>query len=392
MNFNQLLQPRIQKFIKENATAVLSVLALKKNPFPEIDYKEILNQIECLQKAKNKLFTWVNAENIIYPSKISVEQTSSEVTAKYKSEIISGQSIIDLTGGFGVDDYYFSKVFKNVTYCEINPILTEIVKHNFINLGVTNCRFITNDSYQTIINLNENFDWIYIDPSRRNDVKGKVFLLKDCLPNVPDLLPQYFKFSNSILIKTAPILDLKAGYNELEYVKKIHIVAVENEVKEILWEIEKNYKNSVAIITKNFTKATAEHFEFKFGSMLDCEFALPETYLYEPNSAIMKSGGFNEVAVQYGLKKLHQHSHLYTSTILKPFPGRIFFINKNISYCKKEMKLHFENKKSNVTTRNFSETVETIRSKWKIKEGGNEYSFFTTDKNFDKIVLICTKI
>lgn len=392
MDFNQLLKIDIQYFIEENSNTDISKLALKKNPFPTVDYKQILNQIECRKKSRMKLPTWFSTKNIIYPSKVSVEQTSSETTSSYKSTIISGDSIIDLTGGFGIDAFYYSKSFNHVIHCELNVALSKIVAHNFKNLKVENVTCLEGDSFEILKNLNQKFDWIYIDPSRRNDKMGKVFLLNDCIPNVSNLLNEYLKFSDHILIKTAPILDLKAGLNELKYVKKIHILAVDNDVKELLWEIEKKYSGEIKIITKNFTRSLVETFNFNLNGFSSSKYSLPEKYLYEPNSSIMKSGGFDEVSTQFGLKKLHQHSHLYTNDEIKPFPGRVFLIDKIVSYSKKEMKLHFKNSKKNITIRNFPDAVESIRKKWNIKEGGDEYCFFTTDKNDNKIVLICTKI
>jgi hypothetical protein len=393
MNTNEILKPEIQNYIYEKTGSDISKLAFQKNPFPEIDFKIILNQIESRTKSKEKLPTWFNSKNIVFPSKISVEQTSSETTAQYKSEIVSGESLIDLSGGFGIDDYYFSKKVKHLIHCEINEELSEIVAHNFDVLNCENAKCISGDSTEILENLHQKFDWIYIDPSRRNDAKGKVFMLKDCLPNVPDLQDFYFKFSNNILIKTAPILDITAALTELENVKKIHIVAVENEVKELLWEIEKDFQNDIIIKTINFNKDKKEVFEFEFHSQREPSFGLPKKYLFEPNSAIMKSGGFSEISIQFHIDKLHQHSHLYTSELeLIDFPGRQFQIEKIIDYSKKEMTANFADQKANITTRNFPETVENIRKKWKIKDGGNLYCFFTTDINENKIVLLCTKI
>lgn len=392
MNIAALLNPQIQNYILEKNNSDVSKLAFQNNPFPEIDFKIVLNQIECRTKSKDKLPTWFSAKNIIYPSKISVEQTSSETTAKYKSEIVSGESLIDLSGGFGVDDYYFSKKIHQVIHCEINADLSKIVAHNMEQLSVSNVTCIEGDSKETLLNLNKKFDWIYVDPSRRNDLKGKVFMLKDCLPNVPDEQEFYYNFSDNILIKTAPILDITSGISELKNVKTIHIVAVENEVKELLWEIEKHYNDAISIKTINFNKEKIDGFEFKFNSEAFSKYSLPKKYLYEPNSAIMKSGGFTEIGNYYSLDKLHQHSHLYTSDDLIEFPGRVFEIDKIISYSKSDLKLYLENTKANITTRNFVDTVEIIRKKWKIKDGGNNYCFFTTDKNDNKIVLICTKI
>ncbi len=392
MNIEALLQPDIQQFIIDKTSADLSKLALQKSPFPEVDFKIILNQIECRTKSKDKLPTWFEVLNIIYPTKISLEQTSSEATAQYKAQLVSGDSLLDLTGGFGVDDYYFSKKLKQVIHCEMNADLSQIVAHNFKQLKVDNISCISGDSHQILTELNQKFSCLYIDPSRRNDAKGKVFLLKDCLPNVPDSLEFYFQFTNSILIKTAPLLDISAGLSELKSVKAIHIVAVENEVKELLWELEKNYQGKIAIKTINFSKSKNEVFEFELDSDITSSYSLPKKYLYEPNSAIMKSGGFAEIGVAFGLDKLHQHSHLYTSNTLIDFPGRIFEINNSFDYSSATMKRNLAGLKSNITTRNFPETVATIRKKWKIKEGGDQYTFFTTDKNEGKIVLLCTKI
>lgn len=388
-----LLNPKVQEFIAKNCGETISKLALQKNPFPDVDWTSILNQIEAKSKAKNKLPTWFSTKNIIYPSKISVEQTSSEITAAYKSELVSGESLIDLTGGFGVDDFYFAKKVKNIFHCELNESLSEIVEHNFKQLNASNIKCFVGDSLDLIKELNANFDWIFIDPSRRNNAKGKVFLLKDCLPNVPENLDFLFQFSKYILIKTAPLLDISAGLSELKNVKTIHIIAVENEVKELLWEINKDYRDSILIKTINFYRNDKQFFEFILGENTgEIQYDLPRKYLYEPNTGIMKSGGFDQVGVFYHLHKFHKHSHLYTNDEIIEFPGRIFEIQNCISYQKSAIKLFLENKQANITTRNFPESVENIRKKWKIKDGGNQYCFFTTDKNDNKIVLICKKI
>lgn len=388
---HSILTQVVQDFINQNISANITQLALQKNPFPETNWTLILQQIAAKQKAITKLPSWFKTPNIYYPSKVSVEQTSSEPTAKYKSELISGEKLIDLSGGFGVDDFYFAKKFKEVTHCEIDADLSEIVQHNFEQLGVSNIECISGDSEVTLVNLNKSFDWLYIDPSRRNETKGKVFMLKDCLPNVPEQLDFYFRFSSNIMIKTAPILDITAGLSELQNVKAIHIVALENEVKELLWLIEKDWIGNPIITAVNLTKDKTITFAFEWNSVAVAEYSEPKTYLYEPNAAIMKSGGFDWISAQFKLKKLHPHSHLYTSDTLIEFPGRVFAIDQIVPYTKTEMKL-LGNQKANITVRNFPDTVENIRKKWKINDGGKYYSFFTTDVNNHKIVLLCSKL
>ena len=392
MNIEQLLHTEIQDFIEENLSSDSTKLALKKNPFSAINYTEIISQIVSKKKAKDKLPTWFSTKNIIYPEKISIEQTSSEATAKYKASLVSGKKLIDCTGGFGIDDYYFAKQFESVIHCEINANLSQIVQHNFRILKATNIQCYQGNSTEILEHLNQKFDCIYIDPSRRNDAKGKVFMLADCLPNVVDLQNFYYQFTDSILIKTAPILDIHAGLLELKNVAEIHIVAVENEVKEILWKIEKNFNNSPEIIAVNLEKEKQTVTKFDSSKSYLANYSLPKKYLYEPNASIMKSGVFEAVSVLFSVEKIQQHSHLYTSEELKNFPGRKFVIDAIIPFQKKEIVQYIQGKKMNVSTRNFPIKPEEIKKKHKISDGGTIFAFFTTNMNNEKIVLLCTKI
>lgn len=392
-DWKRLLNDDIQTFISQQVGQSISTLALQKNPFPALDWRQILQQIEAKTKAKEKLPTWFKTPKIIYPSKVSVEQTSSEITADYKASLIFGKTLMDLTGGFGVDVFYFAKHFEKVVHCEHEASLSKRVLHNYNQLQITNITCLSGESERILENLQTTFDWIYIDPSRRNESKGKVFLLRDCEPNVPELLNFYFQFSLRILIKTAPLLDLTAGLQELKNVAAIHIVAVENEVKELLWEIHHDFSGNPMIKTVNISKKGKEHFDFEMTkNKFEVTFSEPLTYLFEPNAAVMKSGGFSEIAKHYPVLKLHSQTHLYTSDKMVDFCGRIFEIQQKIDYSKTNMKRLLENQKANITTRNFPETVEHIRKKWKIKEGGDLYCFFATDLNNQKIVLLCKKI
>ncbi|MGJ8594098.1 MAG: THUMP-like domain-containing protein [Aquaticitalea sp.] len=390
---NNLLNTESQIFITSNLNADITTLLFKGKTFEGVSTRELIEQIEAKKRSEKKLPTWFAHKNIYYPNKLNIEQTSSEITASYKASLITGKSIIDLTGGFGVDSFYFSKRFESVTHCEIDTNVSQIAQHNFKQLKVGSIENIASDGLEFLKASNRFYDWIYVDPSRRHDVKGKVFFLKDCLPNIPDQLDVIFEYSNNVMIKTSPLLDISAGIDELKYVKTIHVVAVNNEVKELLWILEKEYDSEVSIETINLNSKKNEVFKFNYSveSMTENEYILPLTYLYEPNSAILKAGGFNSVASKLKVHKLHKHSHLYSSDTLIDFPGRSFEIQKVIPYNKKDMKrLNFQ--KANITTRNFPETVEHIRKKFNIKDGGSTYLFFTTNLNNDKIVLECSKI
>ena len=363
----------------------------KKLIFKHVSQQELATQIEAKKRCQNKLKTWYNTPNIYYPNKLNIEQTSSETTAEYKTNLVSGKSLIDLTGGYGVDCFYFSKKINNVSHCEINPSLSEIVNHNYKQLKCNNIKTITGDGIEYLNNTVETFDWIYIDPSRRNDSKGKVFLLSDCLPNVSENIDALFSKTKNILIKTSPLLDITNGLKELGFVKEIHIVAVKNEVKELLFLLEKNYTGETSIITANIYKTRVDTFRFTKTNSKLAQYKLPEKYLYEPNAAILKSGGFNEIALQYNLNKLHQHSHLYSNEHLVDFPGRSFEIIEVITYSKKELRKRFKKQQINITTRNFPKSVAEIRKELQLKDGGTEYLFFTTNFDNKKIAILCTK-
>lgn len=388
-----ILNTEIQEFINANLNSDISSILLKGTSFPFVQTNEIVEQIEAKKRSEKKLPTWFNTQNIYFPNKLNIEQTSSEIAAKYKSELISGNSIMDLTGGFGIDCYYFSKIFKIVQHCEINENLSKIVKHNSKQLDIQNINTVNTDGIEYLKTSKIVYDWIYIDPSRRHDSKGKVFFLKDCLPNVPEHLDLLFKKSNNILIKTSPLLDLSIGISELKYVKTIHIVSINNEVKELLWVIENGFKEAIKIETANIKKNNIERFSFYFEDekQSDSNYNLPLSYLFEPNTSILKAGGFNSIPKQLPVFKLHKHSHLYTSNELIDFPGRSFKIEKTIPYNKKEFK-KLGIKKANVTTRNFPESVQNIRKKFNIKDGGTNYLFFTTDLNNNKIIISTFKL
>ena len=391
MNKN-LLNIDIQSFIVQKLNEDPVKTVLKGSPFPEVKIKEIVEQIISKKKSKKKLPTWFNTDGIYYPNKINIEQTSSEITAKYKSKLTSGSSLIDITGGFGVDCFYLAKQLNFVTHCEINSDLSEIAANNFKKLQVNNIKTISGDGLFLLKNIKHKFDWIYADPSRRDNFKGKVFLLNDCLPNIPENLNFLFQYSDNILLKISPLLDITSTIKELDFVKEIHVIAVSNDVKELLFLLKKHSKKEIKIKTVNIKKENVETFDSILKSNVIPSYSLPKNYLYEPNKAILKAGLFNEISKNFKLDKLHSNSHLYTSNDLINFPGRRFKINQISSYDRKQLRKIIPNKQANITTRNFPQTVAQIRKKIGLREGGDNYLFFTRDINNNHIVLICEKL
>lgn len=390
-----ILNKQVQDFIDENLRADPAKLVLKGSPFEGISPAELAAQVHAKSKAEKKLPTWFKCQNIYYPPVLSIEQSSSEITAQYKALLYSGDAMVDITGGFGVDDYYFSQRFNRVAHCELNEELSTIVSHNFKQLNAGNITCFAGDGLKHLESI-EKTDLIYTDPARRDDAKGKVFLLSDCTPNIVAHQKELFEKAPIILIKTSPLLDLSAGLSELIKVKAIHIVAVRNEVKELLWILDKTASSEVTITAVNLNEYEREQNPFTFSlnesSNAGCLIGSVEKYLYEPNAAIMKSGAFNLVAEKFKLKKLHQHTHLYTGDSLIDFPGRRFEVNEILPYNNKAIKKALGGTSCHITTRNFPVTVATIRKKFKIKDGGDRYVFFCTAHDHQKQVIITQKV
>lgn len=389
MIIKAILNPEVQDFIKKFDGDVAK-LAFAGSSFDTVCVQELIQQIESRRKIQKKLPTWFATSNIIFPPKLNLEQTSSEITAQYKASLIEGESLADITGGFGVDSFFFSEKFSTVNHFEIDATLSEIAQHNFKILKKLNVHCFAEDGLNNV--LNNEFSVIYADPSRRHDSKGKVFFLNDCQPNIPENISAILNHCEIFLLKTSPMLDISVGLNELRDVSEIHIVAVDNEVKELLWLLKKTNIEPLKIKTVNFSKSGKETFNFDWNATGEATYSLPQKYLYEPNAAILKSGAFDLLSNKMKLDKLNKNTHLYTSESLVDFPGRSFAIEKVVPYTKSEMRSALTFKKANITTRNFPESVVTIRKKWKIADGGDEYLFFVTDLENKKEMIVCRKI
>ena len=387
-----VLQTEVQEFLNKNITQKATSIALKKSPFKGISSQELAQQLVGKQKAKIKLPSWFKSNEVYYPPSLNLEQTSSEKTATYKSRLVSGKTLVDCTGGFGIDSVAFSKKITTIFHCELNAELQKIASHNF---KVLNAKNIRSNCYNGIdFALQQKaIDWIYIDPSRRNETKGKVFFLEDCIPNVPAIVDQLFEVTANILVKTAPILDISVGIKELKYVKELHIVAVNNEVKELLWVLCKTaYKNPmIYAVTLYNTFESIIKIGLNEEETAVSRFNTPLKFLFEPYASVMKSGSFNWLSEYYKVAKLHSQTHLYTSEELIDFPGRKFKVIAVYPFTKSTMR-PLVKIKTNVVTRNFKMNVAELRKKYKLQEGLERYLFFVTDKNNKPIVIDCNKI
>ncbi|WP_338791160.1 RsmD family RNA methyltransferase [Bernardetia sp. MNP-M8] len=428
-NYNALLQDDIQSFIEENKDKKITQTLLNLPKEYQGLQIEIGNQIKSLQKSKSKLALWYASDNIIFPPSLSIEQASSEITAEYKASLIENndkingenQTLVDLTGGMGVDSFYFSKKVKKVIYIEQNELLANIAKHNFEQLGAKNIEVLCGNSEDFLEKArNENivFDWIYLDPARRDNIQKKVFLLEDSQPNMVELWKSFKDVGKKWLLKTAPLLDIQLVINRLTHIKKVEVVALKNECKEVLYQLDSSNsslgkadseKIGISAINlheqnfseENFEKTQIESFDFLLESEKEIfiDYSIKneiQNFLYEPNVAVLKAGAFKSIAKKYQLNKFSSNTHLYTSQKLKKdFVGKIFKITEVISFSKKEVKRKFGKKQLNVVTRNFPMSVKELRKQFSVLEGDNQFLFFTTitSKSVDeKIVILCEKI
>lgn len=388
--FKNITSKEVQDFINKNLKTDLSKLILKGSPFPDLDVKTLATQIDSKNKAVKKLPTWYKTIGIIYPPKLNLEQASSEVTANYKASIINAGPLLDLTGGFGSDAYYFAQNTNWVTHCEINEELSEIVKHNFEVLGIKNVTTISGDSAD-ILNKKEEFGTIYIDPSRRAET-GRVFLLKDCEPDVVAHQEQYLQKAKRVIIKAAPMLDIQSALKDLKKVVEVHVVSLKNECKELLFVLEKDAVAEPTVNCVILGSQDTKIISFNFSEERNVETQPTKilNYLYEPDASILKAGMFKLLTERYPVAKIHQHSHLYTSNELIDFPGKRFKVIKTVlfnDFTKAQIP-----RQVNLVCRNFDLKPDELKKKFKLKDGGNEFLFFTTNYKDQKTVIHAQKV
>lgn len=376
----EILNSEIQEYINANLNADLHSLLLKKTPFPEVSMQEIVQQIKGKQVAQKK-FPFLLKEGIIFPPQLNLEQSSSDKTALYKSKISKGKKFIDLTSGFGIDAYYLSQNFEDITLVEQNPELLQIVQHNWSILG-KKATFINIKLEDFLVENKESFDVIYLDPARRDNNKNKVFLLEDLSPNILEIQDKLLSISKQVVIKLSPLIDLKYLVSVLKSIVQIDIIAVKNDVKEIVVFLSNENSDKIKCNCINLDSGESD-FQFCFGDEENAhaEFSEPEKFIYIPNNTILKAGIFNLISDKFKLKKLHPNTHIYTSEIrINDFPGRIFEMEAIES---KQIK---KKQQFNIISKNYPLKPEEIKKKHSLKDGGNDYLIFTQSKK-GKIIL-----
>ncbi|MDY3142263.1 MAG: SAM-dependent methyltransferase [Parabacteroides sp.] len=394
------MTPALMAFIQAHLSDDPDRLLLSASRYPEIDMPFVVAQITARRQIKEKLPTWYQQEQLLFPAKIAAEQCSSEQTALYKQQLVTeGDTLCDLTGGLGIDSYYFSRRVKQVYYIERFPSYCEVARANMATLGARNVAVLEGDSTQWLDQLPA-IDVFYVDPARRGKENKRMFALSDCEPDLTQLLPRLLAKAPRVIAKLSPMADLRQTLALLPTTQAIHILSVKNECKELLFVIGREPRESaVPIHCVHLTKQAAsdECFVCSLEAEQQAASHLATTlrrYLYEPNASVLKAGAFKQVACQFPVEKLQVSSHLYTSDhYLDRFPGRRFEVDEVIPFHSKSCKqLAGQSLQANVTTRNFPLTVEALRKKCRIREGGDIYLFATTGPKEEKLLIRTHKV
>ena len=393
------LTPVEIQFIREHLTDDLTRLLLSASKYPDLDVPFLADQIASRCQIKDKLPSWYANPQLIFPARIAAEQCSSEQTASYKQRLVEPSwTMCDLTGGLGIDSYYFSCRVKQLTYIERFSDYCEAARHNFSVLGAANIIVVNADATEYLSQLPE-VDAFYIDPARRGERNKRVFALQDCEPDLPALLPSLLSRAPRVIAKLSPMADIRLTLDLLPGTTAVHVLSVKNECKELLFVTERNAGSNTGVFIHCINRA-ADGSESSFCFTLGEEQAAPlltaekvDGWLYEPNASILKAGAFKQVAVRMQVKKLHVSSHLYTSDVyMADFPGRIFRVEEVLPFSGKLCKgLSKTIPQANITVRNFPLTVDELRKRTKIAEGGELYLFATTLSDGERVLIKCRK-
>ena len=410
---------RLLEFVQTNIQADTSRLILDREKWPGIDMDIAVNCIESRLKLKGKVREWYENPRLIFPLKLSAEQCSSSLTGLYKAQLAEriaaqkGWRLADLTGGLGVDSWFFSKKASQVLYCEMQKALCDAAKHNFAvleagNIEICNC-MVSPETFSVISEFNP--DIIYLDPARRGEGGRKVFLLEDCTPDILTLKDDLFRFSRHILLKLSPMADITMVCERLGgCCREVHIVGAGGECKELLVWMDREWAGDYSITAVELTGSEDEgKYEvtgFSFSPSEERSSAPliagkdeigTATHLFEPGKALMKAGAYNLLSTKYGLKKLGRSTHYYIvsdqdslAAIWKM--GKVFSILRCESLDKRSIKqIAAEYPKAEVTARNLPMDTDTLRKKLGTRSSDQFHIFGLKSDTAGNLLLITSR-
>ena len=379
------------EFIRQHAAEDVRQLAFLGKKNPEVDLAYALDQIAGRQKARVKIPSWAAINGITYPPHLSMEQCSSEQTARYKAQIAGkGDRLVDLTAGFGVDMAFMAEGYKEAIHIEQIPQLCAISSANYEVLGLNHIKVVNGNGVDYLHTL-DRADLIFIDPARRDEHGARTYGIADCTPNVLEIIDEMLEKAPRVMIKLSPMLDWQKAASDIGRVSQVHIVSAANECKELLLVVERDSK-PLQIFCVNDNQVFSYSNSDEIGDFAPR--ASEPQYLYEPNASVMKAGCFQLLSTRFGMSQPDKNSHLFLSD--KPvadFPGRGFAIEHISTMNKKELKTALVGiTQANIATRNFPLSVAELRKRLKLKDGGDTYIFATTSAQKGHLLLVCRKI
>ena len=417
---------QLTAFVQEHISDDLTRLILDRKKWPDIDMDLAVSCIQSRRKLKGKIKEWYDNPELVFPASLSAEQCSSSATGHYKAGVAEkivgkGARIADLTGGLGVDSWYFSKVAESVLYNEMQETLCTAAAHNFKalssnNIIVSNLKIETGSSeFHKII---EDFrpELIYMDPARRGEGGKKVFLIEDCTPDVLTLREELFAMSRHILIKLSPMADISMVCNRLgKTCREVHVVATGGECKELLIWMDREWCGEYTITAvelpsgypdmdpasfsfcsseeKIATASTSPRNDVMLSSRAESR-DLPQKFIFEPGKALMKAGCFNLIAEHFGLLKMGVSTHYYVTEEeakadqLKSY-GKVYKIISSAPLDKRSIKAAGkEYPRAEVTARNIPMDTETLRKKLGVTSGDDAHIFGLKIDNLGNVLLI----
>lgn len=390
---------RILAFAKEHRGEDPMRLILQQSRYPDVDMKGVAQQLEGRNQAMTKWPFLVDKDDYFFPPKLNREQSSSEAAARYKSGIteLKDKRVADLTGGMGVDSYFFSLGAKRVDYVEYDADLCAVAVHNFEALDRANVECHAGDCMQWIETQPKTFDLLYIDPARRDAQGRKVSAFENCQPNLLDNLDLLFTKASRVLVKASPMIDISLAVSQLKRVEAVYVVAVRGECKEVLFlcgqEVEEPTIHAVNLpagYLENPDQVDDFFFTRKEESEAEVCYADQEgQYLYEPNAALMKAGAYQLLSQRFNLPKLDRNTHLYTSDELKVgFPGRVWYVERPLTLNKRSIQQYLPQKEAHVVTRNYPVPAAVLQKQLGVREGDPNYVVATTLKG-KKVGFLC---
>lgn len=389
-----MLNQRIQELLAIHENDNVDKVILKYASDKDIDTAFLANQLIGRKKAVSKIPSWVPHE-VVFPKSLAMEQCSSEITAQYKASLMQGKRLADLTGGFGVDTYFLSRQFAAVDYFEQNKELSEIAAYNFKVLDAQHIKVHQQDSINTLSTTSDYYDWIFVDPARRDNQQNRVFLLEDCTPDIGAHYDLLLSKTDNLLVKLSPILDIRSIQSELPNIAHIWVVAVRNECKEILVHCPKKAVEGTPKLTAVNITTSGEYevYENKNTTTSHLSIKSPQAYIYEPNKAILKANLQDELAKELNISKLAAYSNFFTTDqYIADYPGRIFEQKAIVNAKPKSIKKYLDKGKANVIARNYPLKASQIYSKFKITPGSDTYLLATTLSNDKKVIIIGKRI